>query len=234
MTDEIQYVEHSRYGNTPNFTGLNPDPMDPEVELHWYSTSLKEIETRYAAEYEALTGEKLPHDDPTRTWLTPYRRRKDEFFKRIENTAIVADPSKYKGEPIFAEFTHYFDIQRQCIGCRKLFLFYAEEQKYWYEVLQFALEATAKHCVVCRKRSQQAAWSAKRYKTLSHVKPRSFAEDLEMAECALKLVERRLGATKLLNRARMLLNRVQNKATETGLLTQASQLSDRLETLTGQ
>ena len=37
--------------------------------------------------------------------------------------------------------THYFDAKRVCRKCERPFLFFAEEQKYWYEDLRFPLEA---------------------------------------------------------------------------------------------
>ena len=223
MTDETKYVEHPRFGTSPNFTGLNPDHMDPEVELHWNSTSIEEIQARH----KALTGQELPFLSS----MVGFSKRFPDK-KRIPNTAIVADPSRYAGDPLYLDCTHYFDLQERCQGCRSLFLFYAEEQKYWYEVLKLPLEAYAKHCVPCRKKKQRDGFAAKRYKALSHVKPRSIEEDLEMAKCALELVDRRLGASKLLNRVKILLNRVRNKTTKPELLEQARELETKASALT--
>jgi hypothetical protein len=125
---------------------------------------------------------------------------------RVPNTAIVADTSKQHITTM--RVTHYFDVKRTCSGCRKPFLFFAEEQKYWYEELGFSLEANCDRCVPCRKKEQGIARQRQRYEELQHVVDPSADELLEMAECCLALIEASLFTVKKLERVRMCLNRL--------------------------
>lgn len=132
--------------------------------------------------------------------------------ERIANTAVEADVSRQ----IFTTFpvTHYFDVRRVCHGCRRPFLFFAEEQKHWYEELGFSIEADCVRCVPCRKQQQGIARQRERYEQLFHVKPRTPAEDLEMAECCLGLIEASVFDRRKTERVRMLLRNVPAKARE--------------------
>ena len=58
---------------------------------------------------------------------------------RIPNTAILADLSQQT--PATVPVTHYYDVKRHCLDCGRSFLFFAEEQKHWYEVLGFGLDS---------------------------------------------------------------------------------------------
>jgi hypothetical protein len=49
--------------------------------------------------------------------------------------------------PYFA----YFDQQKNCATCKEAFVFGKEEQRFWYEELQFPVCAEAKNCPACRK-----------------------------------------------------------------------------------
>src|SRR5262245_57928602 len=53
---------------------------------------------------------------------------------RVPKTAIAANLSNQR--PATLPVTHYFDATRTCRKCGRPFLFFAEEQQYWYEVLK--------------------------------------------------------------------------------------------------
>ena len=72
---------------------------------------------------------------------------------RIPNTAVQADTSKQPTATVAV--THYFDSKRTCRDCQRPFLFFAEEQKYWYEELGFRLDADCIRCVECRKKHRK-------------------------------------------------------------------------------
>ncbi|WP_366929827.1 zinc-ribbon domain containing protein [uncultured Thiodictyon sp.] len=83
---------------------------------------------------------------PRMTGLNPDTNYTDVFLHwhsakecRIPNTAIRADLSRQT--PATVQVTHYFDVRRQCRDCDKPFIFFAEEQKYWYEILGFGLDS---------------------------------------------------------------------------------------------
>jgi hypothetical protein len=123
---------------------------------------------------------------------------------RIPNTAIAADYTKQ----IFTVVgvTHYFDEVRTCQQCSRRFIFFAEEQKHWYEELGFSLDADCRRCVPCRKNEQGIAKNRQRYEELFHVAKRTVGQTLEMAECCLDLIEGSHFSRRQTERVRMLLN----------------------------
>ena len=106
---------------------------------------------------------------------------------RVPNTAIQADLSRQS--PPTVQVTHYFDATRECRDCGKPFLFFAEEQRHWYEELGFPLESDCVQCVRCRKRQQGLARTRARYEELFHLAARTTDQQFEIAECCLSLVE---------------------------------------------
>ncbi len=127
-------------------------------------------------------------------WHTPKRAR-------IPMTAIVADVSRQT--PAMFPVTHYFDSGRICDGCKRPFLFFAEEQRHWYEVLGFPLEADALKCVPCRKLAQGLARAHARYDELFHLE-RTVEQDFEFAECCLALIGGGESGVRVVERARAL------------------------------
>ncbi len=187
------FVEHPRYGRRPRITGLNLSPNDPGVHLHWNVIKHHEL----IAQYEAAMGEKWPYGE---AWSDADRAH------RIPNTAIVADLARQM--PATVAVTHYFDLARTCHDCRRPFIFFAAEQKHWYEELGLGLESDCVRCVECRKRQQGIARDRETYETLFHVPDRSSEQSLEMAEACLRLTESGVFASKQTERVRMLLNAV--------------------------
>ncbi len=106
---------------------------------------------------------------------------------RIPNTAIAADIARQ--HPSMYPVTHYYDEKRICTVCDKSFIFFAQEQKYWYEDLKFPLEVACTRCVYCRKKTQWIARNKARYDELFHKNDKSADEALEMASCCLSLIE---------------------------------------------
>jgi hypothetical protein len=131
---------------------------------------------------------------------------------RMANTAVAADVSRqiFTTMPV----THYFDVKRVCHGCQRPFLFFADEQKHWYEELGFSIEADCNRCVPCRKQQQGVARQRERYEHLFHVEHRTPAENLEMAEHCLALVEASVFGRRQTERVRMLLRGVPTQAHE--------------------
>jgi hypothetical protein len=136
-------------------------------------------------------------------WHTPADRR-------IPNTAVAADISKqvFTTLPI----THYFDSKRTCRDCRRPFIFFAEEQRYWYEALGITIEADCVRCVGCRRKSRGIARKRQRYEDLFHLPHPTDAELLEMAECCLSMIEASIFSPRQHERVRMLLRRVSEPA----------------------
>lgn len=125
---------------------------------------------------------------------------------RIPNTAVEADLSRQSRATV--AITHYYDVERTCRDCRRPFIFFALEQKHWYEELGLPLEADCVRCVPCRKRQHGIAAQRERYEELFHVENRSPDEDLEMADCCVALIEAGVFHHRQTERVRALLKRV--------------------------
>ncbi len=125
---------------------------------------------------------------------------------RVPNTAVAADLAHQA--PATVAVTHYFDSRRVCRVCRAPFLFFADEQKYWYERLGFPLEADCLECVACRKDLQRLRVARKTYERLLGSPSRSADETLALVECAVVLVESSVFSKQLLPKLRGLLNPV--------------------------
>jgi hypothetical protein len=85
------------------------------------------------------------------------------------------------------------------------FLFFAEEQKYWYEDLKFPLEADCLDCPPCRKDEQRLRAIRRKYDALLEKTARTQADTLELVESGLFLVESVVFSAKLLPKLRGLL-----------------------------
>jgi hypothetical protein len=171
--------------------------MDRGVHLHWNATTHHEI----VAQFESVTGKRWPYGD-----FSAYCDR----TRRIPNTAIPADLTAQT--PATVPVTHYFDLERQCRDCGRSFIFFAEEQKHWYERLGFGLESDCVQCVDCRKKRQGMARQREIYESLFHVANKTEEQALEMAEACLSLIEDHVFTTRQTERVRMLLNSIPEDA----------------------
>lgn len=183
------YVEHPRFGKAPRFTGIDPDPDSSAVRLHWNAHYYTQAQLD---EMERLLG-----------WQPSFP---EDGTGMVRGTAVAADLSKQT--PATVPVTHYYDIDKICRRCGNRFIFFAQEQKHWYEELGFPLEADAVRCAPCRKRLQQIARNRERYEQLFHLPDRSAEETLEMADCCLTLIEEAVFHSRQTQHVRMLLKRV--------------------------
>jgi hypothetical protein len=64
-----------------------------------------------------------------------------------------------------ATLRYYVDLLRDCRDCGRSFLFFAQEQKYWFEELQlqFYVDADCAHCSECRARQHDARTQLARF-----------------------------------------------------------------------
>ena len=71
-------------------------------------------------------------------------------LKYFPETAIPAEAEKQN----YAEYSRklYVDIEESCKGCQREFIFFALEQKYWFEELKFWVDSHCIKCINCRKR----------------------------------------------------------------------------------
>jgi len=122
----------------------------------------------------------------------------------VPGTALIADATRqrYSWYPRVL----YADVLKYCATCARPFLFYAKEQRFWFETLQLPVDVDCRHCAPCRKHLHRVKACLARYATALHA-PRLDAKDMKMfVDDALFLFEQgrlrniaRLGAIK--NRA---------------------------------
>ncbi len=133
---------------------------------------------------------------------------------RIPNTAIRADRSKQAhaaGGRSWGLLIHdYFDVRRKCRDCGRKFIFFAAEQKYWYEELGFPLEVDCVRCHACRRDQRHLDRLRERYNQLVSSQPTDPAELLELARVSIELIAGDIFAAhpRTVARIRMWLNRL--------------------------
>jgi len=57
----------------------------------------------------------------------------------------------------------YADLLKQCQACARPFLFYANEQRFWYETLRIPVDADCVMCPPCRKHAHRVKAALLRY-----------------------------------------------------------------------
>ena len=195
--DYSQYADHPRYGRSPNYTGLDPDPNAAGVHIH--------PNTRIVSAAVLAYLKKRLHGWPPTPDLGP---------EVVPGTAIAADVSRQVQATV--PVTHYYDLDTICRDCGRHFIFFAEEQKFWYEELQLPLEADAVRCCDCRRQIRAITDQKRRYEQLCHAEPRTTEQNLEMADCCLALIEQAIFSPRQTQHVRQLLNRIPEEQRSTG------------------
>lgn len=161
-----------------------------------------------------VTGQNPPPERPGSGCFGVHTLRKIEEI--VPGTAVDADPSRQNGTPVF--ILSYCDLRRVCTDCRRPFLFFAEEQKHWYETLGFNIHADAVRCFPCRLRRRGVERKRKRYNELVSLRDIGAGQCVELAELTLDLIEAGAFAIhpRTLSRARMWLNRASQAGGDDG------------------
>ena len=103
----------------------------------------------------------------------------------------------------------YADVVRQCAACARPFMFYANEQRYWFETLLMPADVECKHCVPCRRQARRVKAAHARYQAAVHA-PRLDAKDMKtFVDDALLLFE--VGAVRNPSRLGAIKNRAQRE-----------------------
>ncbi len=137
---------------------------------------------------------------------------RDDGSQRVPFTAIKADEAKLQDATV--PISHYFDFRRTCIECDRPFLFFAEEQRYWYEELGFPLDADCVRCVPCRtaaRRLRRGQQEIARLRSQTDVTPE---EVFRAADVSLLLFEKGVIGKRALSGVRALLNRLGSNLSE--------------------
>ena len=102
-------------------------------------------------------------------------------------TAIPADTEKQYYVAVPRRL--YVDIEEKCETCGRLFLFFAEEQKYWFETLKFYIDAHATRCTDCRVKHREHKDIHKTYQDLLKKTDRTDEETKVLKKAALELYQ---------------------------------------------
>lgn len=103
-------------------------------------------------------------------------------------SVLLADPEKQNYS--VCPRTYYVDVARTCRTCHRPFIFFAREQRYWFETLRLWVDADCVQCAPCRRESRAVQRRLRRY---SDVCARTDASDKELmflVDDALYLLER--------------------------------------------
>jgi len=102
-------------------------------------------------------AEKLPSERQIRRSYWGYG---DDVYI-YPDSVIVADETKQNYSVMPRPY--YVDILKSCRDCQNEFIFYATEQKHWYEVLGFYIDADCVRCPKCRVTTQTLRRRFQRY-----------------------------------------------------------------------
>lgn len=100
---------------------------------------------------------------------------------------------------------YYVDVERICRTCDRPFLFFAKEQRYWFETLRFFVDADCVYCPECRRESRTIQKRLRRYSDLYAKPVPSRKELMFMIDDAIFLVEH--GVLKNLSNVEAMKNR---------------------------
>jgi hypothetical protein len=78
----------------------------------------------------------------------------------------------------------YRDQEKQCHQCHQSFIFTAQEQRFWYEELQFIVWSTPQQCPACRKAIRRAKLP---HRQLTELVPNLNEEDFNELEQVINL-----------------------------------------------
>lgn len=116
-----------------------------------------------------------------------WRYERDSIFPE---SVLRADTSKQNYSIYPREY--YVDIRKQCRECERRFIFFAKEQKHWFEVLKFYVDADCVLCPECRRKSQTIRRRLKRYSDLMQKPDRSKKDYMVLVDDATYLLGERV------------------------------------------
>ena len=114
-----------------------------------------------------------------------WRHQREHLFAE---SVLVADASKQNYSVFPCEF--YVDVLRTCRDCSRPFIFFAREQRYWYETLRFSTDADCVLCSPCRRDARSVRRRLRRYSDLRHKQTKSPKDLMFLVDDGAYLVAR--------------------------------------------
>lgn len=130
----------------------------------------------------------------------------------VEGTAILADPARQNA---MYPATHYLDLDKKCLRCGQRFIFFAREQKFWYEELGFPPRSEPNECADCRKVLRKLHGQRQRYEVLVNQSQLTPEETWEFADCVFSLCDEGIFGDGPLDHVRKFLKRIPLELRET-------------------
>lgn len=127
-------------------------------------------------------------------------------YERVEGTAVAADMTKQRKRSYSVKY--YMDEIHQCVDCRRQFIFFAREQKYWFEELQMPIEVRGRRCFECRSADRNPKIQMKRYAALKHMDNPSLDDLKFIAMFCLSQLEAEVFHQKQIQTLRSYLNKL--------------------------
>lgn len=84
---------------------------------------------------------------------------------------------------------YYVDVLKTCGTCRRPFVFFAREQRFWYETLRAHRHAEPRDCVPCRAAARARQARLRRWEHARHASRLSVREMLALVDDAAALCE---------------------------------------------
>jgi hypothetical protein len=127
----------------------------------------------------------------------------------IPGTAVKATPSRQRSMSWNGhhEVHFYVDEVRKCRTCRREYLFFADEQRFWYDILSIPMEVHPVRCARCRKADRQAKRMPREYRELLAMPEtsRTAKQHLRLAALGIALRDAGVFTAKLLPKIRSVL-----------------------------
>jgi len=127
-----------------------------------------------------VTNYKLSQEE--REYLNLYFE-KDSYFP---NTVIVADLNK---QNCLYGLRLYVDVKVKCRDCHRSFIFFAQQQQYWFETLKFWIDSCCIRCYDCRQKRREIKEWQKLYNRLVLKENKSKDELKALKKVALELLQ---------------------------------------------
>ena len=134
-----------------------------------------------------------PHREPSEGWtLQVIMMGKVKLIWACDvcistGKAIASEPWQQLTRSDYPFFA-YFERSLKCADCGKDFLFSAQEQHYWYDILQFYIDSYPKQCAPCRhKRRVYKRHFHDLQRAIESLDPNSSEQLAQVAEGYLKI-----------------------------------------------
>ena len=121
-------------------------------------------------------------------------------------SVLIADTSKQNYSVFPREC--YVDMRRTCRSCKRPFIFFAAEQKHWFEVLRFYVDADCVHCPACRVQRRAAKQAVEHYAELITISQPNQDELQQLVDASVALLSQGI----LKSRSRSRLGHIKNMA----------------------